>query len=394
MITPAHVQEAAANLHASAVETRRHLHRNPELSFEESETAAFISSELSRSGIRHTTGVGGHGIVAVIEGSGDRTVALRADIDALAIQEMNEVDYRSQVPGVMHACGHDAHAASLLTAGRILHGLGSELPGTVKLVFQPAEERAPGGATAMIADGVLENPLVDSMIGQHVNPELPVGTVGFRPGLFMGSCDDFYITVRGHGGHAAKPHQGVDPVAIAGTLIVALQQIVSRNSDPVAPSVLSFGYIHGAGTANVIPDTVDLAGTFRTLDPAWREEAVQRVERTARELVHSLGGEAEVRLVRGYPALSNDPSTTNHARERAVEYLGEDNVVELPPALWGEDFAYYANARPACFYNLGVGNEARGIVHPVHSPHFNLDEEALLVGPGLLAWIALGQLGE
>ena len=333
-------------------------------------------------------------MVALIEGSGSRTVALRADIDALAVHEMNGADYCSQIPGVMHACGHDAHTASLLTAGRILQGLRSELPGSVKLIFQPAEEKAPGGAAAMIADGVLENPAVVSIIGQHVNPELPVGMVGFRPGLFMGSCDDVYITVHGKGGHAAKPHQGIDPVAIASTLIVALQQIISRNSDPIAPSVLSFGYINGAGTANIIPDTVDLAGTFRTFDPQWREDAVQRIERTARELVHSLGAEAEIRMTRGYPSLSNDPATTDQARGRAIEYLGEDKVVDLPPALWGEDFAYYAQARPACFYNLGVGNESRGIVHPVHSQHFDLDENALLVGPGLLAWIALGQLGE
>ena len=392
MITSERIHDAAAELHASAVEIRRHLHRNPELSFEESETARFISGELERSGISHKTGVGGHGIVAMIEGDGDRTVALRADMDALAIHEMNEAEYRSQTPGVMHACGHDGHAASLLTAGKILQGLGPELPGNVKLIFQPAEERAPGGASAMIADGVLENPAVDSVIGQHVNPELPVGTVGFRSGLFMGSVDDVYITVHGQGGHAAKPHQGVDPVAIASTLVVALQQIVSRNSDPIAPSVLSFGYINGAGTANIIPNTVELAGTFRTFDPKWRDDAVARIEQTARELVRSLGGRAEIRMARGYPSLSNDPALTERARLRAIQYIGKDNVVELPPALWGEDFAYFANARPSCFYNLGVRNEARGITHPVHSPQFDLDEDALVIGAGLPAWIALGEL--
>ena len=393
MITSERIHDAAAELHASAVEIRRHLHRNPELSFEESETARFISGKLESAGISHTTGVGRHGIVAMIEGDGDRTVALRADMDALAIHEMNEAEYRSQTPGVMHACGHDGHTASLLIAGKILQGLGPELPGNVKLIFQPAEERAPGGASAMIADGVLENPAVDSVIGQHVNPELPVGTVGFRPGLFMGSVDDVYITVHGQGGHAAKPHQGVDPVAIASTLIVALQQIVSRNSDPIAPSVLSFGYINGAGTANIIPNTVELAGTFRTFDPQWRDDAVARIEHTARELVHSLGGRAEIRMARGYPSLSNDPALTERTRLRAIQYVGKDNVVELPPALWGEDFAYFANARPSCFYNLGVRNEARGITHPVHSPQFDLDEDALVTGAGLLVWIALGELG-
>ena len=392
MITAAQIHDAAAEFHASAVETRRHLHRHPELSFEESETARFISGELESAGISHKTGVGGHGIVAMIEGTGERTVALRADMDALAIQEMNETEYCSQVPGVMHACGHDGHAASLLTAGRILRGLGPELSGNVKLIFQPAEERAPGGASAMIADGVLENPPVESVIGQHVNPELPVGTVGFRPGLLMGSVDDVYITVHGSGGHAAKPHQGVDPVAIASTLVVALQQIVSRNSDPIVPSVLSFGYINGAGTANIIPDIVELAGTFRTFDPQWRDVAVKRIEQTARELVHSLGGRAEIRIARGYPSLSNDSAVTERARLRAIQYVGEDKVVDLPPALWGEDFAYFANARPSCFYNLGVRNESRGITHPVHSPQFDLDEDALVLGAGLLVWIALGEL--
>ena len=392
MITTARIHDAAAELHTSAVKIRRHIHRNPELSFEESETARFISGELESAAISHTTGVGGHGIVAMIEGSGARTVALRADMDALAIHEMNEVEYRSQIPGVMHACGHDGHAAILLTAGRILQGLGPDLPGKVKLIFQPAEERAPGGASAMIADGVLENPAVESVIGQHVNPELPVGTVGFRPGLLMGSVDDVYITVRGRGGHAAKPHQGVDPVAIASTLVVALQQIVSRNSDPIAPSVLSFGYINGAGTANIIPDTVELAGTFRTFDPQWRDVATERIEQTARELVHSLGGRAEIRITRGYPSLFNDPTVTERARLRAVQYLGKDNVVELEPALWGEDFAYFAQARPACFYNLGVQNESRGIIYPVHSPRFDMDEDALVIGAGLLAWVALGEL--
>lgn len=392
MIEAARIHDAAAEIHEHTIEARRHLHRNPELSFEEGATARFISGELERAGIHHRTAVGGHGVVAVIEGSGSRAVGLRADMDALAIQELNEVEYCSRVPGVMHACGHDAHTASLLGAASILHGLGPELKGTVKLVFQPAEERAPGGAAAMIADGVLENPRVETIAGQHVNPEIPVGSVGFKSGLFMGSCDDVYITVHGRGGHAAKPHLGVDPIAIASTLVVSLQQLVSRNADPISPSVLSFGYIHGPGTNNIVPDTVELAGTFRTFDPEWREEAVKRIEKTAIELVGSLGARAEVRIARGYPSLSNDPATTEHARARAVDYLGPDSVVDLPPALWGEDFAYFSQAVPACFYNLGVRNDSRGIIHPVHSPRFDLDEDALRVGSGLLAWIAVGQL--
>ena len=416
MITPERIRDAAAGLHEKIVADRRHLHRNPELSFEESETAAYVAGELQAAGIPHRAGVGGHGVVGVIEGRGTRTVALRADMDALPIREQNDVPYRSRVDGVMHACGHDGHTASLLAAGRILAGLGEELPGRVVLIFQPAEERAPGGAAAMIEAGVLDGglqmregvaaggpaasgtagrpaaPRVDAVVGQHVNPEIPAGTVGFRAGLFMASVDDVFITVHGVGGHAAKPQQCVDPVAIASTLVVTLQQIVSRRADPIVASVLSFGLFNAPGAANVIPDQVDLAGTFRTTNPAWRGEAVALIEATTRGLVASLGGKADVNIVRGYPALHNDQALTERAKAGAAAYLGEERVMELPPAMWGEDFAYYAQQRPACFYNLGVRDEARGIIHPVHSSRFDLDEEALRTGAGLLAWIALGEL--
>lgn len=392
MISAEEIREAATREHARTVEERRHLHAHPELSFEEKETSAFVAASLESAGVAHKTGVGGHGVVGLIEGGGNRTVALRADMDALPIHEANDVPYRSTNEGVMHACGHDGHTAGLLAAGRILNALRDRLPGNVKLIFQPAEERAPGGAKAMIAAGVLASPAVSTALGQHVNPELPAGTVGFKPGLFMGSVDDVYIRIHGKGGHAAKPHQGTDPIAIAGALIVALQQIVSRNADPVSPGVLSFGYIMGDGSNNVIPDVVDLRGTFRTFDPEWRDEAVQRIENMTTGLVTSMGAEPEIRFVRGYPALENHPEITARARQKAVEYLGEENVVELPPALWAEDFAYFSKEMPACFYNLGVRNEGQGIVHPVHSPTFNLDERALEVGAGLLAWIALGEL--
>jgi amidohydrolase len=292
----------------------------------------------------------------------------------------------------MHACGHDGHTSSLLLCAGILQELRDELPGAVKLIFQPAEERTPGGAQAMIADGVLESPHVGSVLGQHVNPDLPVGTVGFNAGLFMASADEIYITVQGTGGHAAKPHQGVDPVAIAANLIVSLQQIVSRNADPIVPSVLSFGRVAAAGSANVIPDEVDVEGTFRTVDADWREEALSRIERTAHALCEAMGARATVEIKRGYPPLVNHPELTTRARTRAVEYLGVEHVVDLPPALWAEDFAYFALVRPGCFYNLGVRNEERDIVHQVHTSRFDLDEEALRVGGGLLAWLAVCEL--
>jgi len=375
-----------------AVRNRRHLHRHPELSFEERETARYVCAELDALGVEHTPGVGGNGVVATIRGSGDHMVGLRADMDALPIRELNDHGFRSENDGVMHACGHDGHTSSLLATARVLASLGSELPGAVRLIFQPAEERAPGGAKAMIDAGVLERPRVERVFGQHVNTELPAGSVGFKTGLFMASADEVYITVHGRGGHAAKPHQGADPVVIASTLVVALQQLVSRNADPTVPSVLTFGRFVGDGAANVIPDAVELAGTFRTVDESWRESALVRLEEAARSIASGLGGSAEVRLVRGYPAVVNDAETTRIARELAVAYLGDEHVVDLPTAMWAEDFAYFARERPSCFYNLGVRNEERGIVHGVHTPRFDLDEEALRVGSGLMAWIAVGAL--
>ena len=372
---------------------RRHLHQNPELSFNEKETSRFVSAELSATGIEHTTGVGGHGIVGLISGqSPEPVIALRADMDALPISEQNDVPYCSASPGVMHACGHDAHTASLLTTARMLNEIRDELPGTIKLLFQPAEERSPGGAKAMISDGALDSPAVQSVFGQHVNTEIPIGRVGFRSGLFMASADEIYMTVRGRGGHAAKPHQGVDPVAIASAMIVSLQQIISRNADPTTASVLTFGRFVADGSMNVIPDEVDIAGTLRAVDEEWREEALERVERVAKSVVEGLGGSVDVRIVRGYPSLSNDPEQTEIARRAAEEYLGPSNVVDLPLAMWAEDFSYYGRERPSSFYNIGVRNESAGIVHPVHTPRFNIDENVLEVAPGLMAWIALQRL--
>lgn len=404
MIGKDRVRSLAASEQPNAVRVRRHLHTNPELSFEEERTAAYIADELRASGIDAHVDGATHGVIGLIAGRGGSpanrvadhgngpVVALRADMDALPIREETQHEYRSANEGVMHACGHDGHVACVLTAGRILAALRDELAGGIKLIFQPAEERAPGGALAMIESGVLESPRVDRIYGQHVNTELPAGTVGFASGLFMASADEIYIDVRGRGGHAAKPHQATDPVVIASTLIVTLQQIVSRNADPNTPSVLSFGRVRADGAANVIPDKVEIAGTFRTVNDTWRETALERIRETSSSLASMLGGEATVRIVRGYPALVNDPQTTGSARSRAVDYLGEQRVVDLGPEMWSEDFAYYGRHRPSCFYNLGVRNEARGIVHPVHTPRFDLDEEALQVGSGLLAWIAIGAL--
>lgn len=392
MVRADRIRDEADALFDDAVRARRHLHMHPELSFNEVNTSTFIAAELERAGIPHETGIAGNGIVATIVGSGTGVVALRADMDALPIHEANDHEYRSQNDDAMHACGHDGHTSSLLTTARILASLGDELPGTVKLLFQPAEERVPGGAKAMIDAGVLDGPRVEHVFGQHVNPDLPVGTVGFNSGLFMASADELYITVEGRGGHAAKPHQGVDPVVIASNLVLSLQQIVSRNADPIVPSVLTFGRFIGDGAANVIPDRVELAGTFRTVDERWRDEALARIEKATHAVVAAFGAHAEVRIERGYPPVVNDATITRTARDLAVSYLGEESVIDLPPAMWAEDFAYLAQERPSCFYNLGVRNEERGIVHAVHTPRFDLDEEALRIGSGLMAWIAVGTL--
>jgi len=394
MISASRIQDLATERFEQALENRRHLHQHPELSFEEHHTANYIAKALEARGIEGIErGVGGNGVVATIAGREDGpVVALRADIDALPIQEVPGRSYGSTRAGVMHACGHDGHTSSLLLCASILQAVRDELPGTVKLMFQPAEERIPGGAQAMIRDGVLESPHVQAVLGQHVNPDLQVGTVGFCPGLFMASADDVYITIEGKGAHAAKPHLGVDPVAIASSIVVMLQQIVSRNANPIVPSVLTFGRFIADGATNVIPNTVEIEGTFRTIDPEWRDEALERIERAVLSHAQAFGARAAVRIDRGYPPVINDEQLTQAARSRAVEYLGEKQVIDLPPAMWAEDFSYFGLERPACFYNLGVRNEERGIVHQVHTPDFDLDEQALRVGGGLMAWLTIGSL--
>ncbi|GAB3827486.1 M20 family metallopeptidase [Pontibacter rugosus] len=321
-----------------------------------------------------------------------RTIALRGDMDALPIVEANDVAYKSKVEGVMHACGHDVHTASLLGAARILQDLREEFEGTVKLVFQPGEEKFPGGASLMIKEGVLQNPAPASIVGQHVFPLLPAGKVGFREGMYMASADEIYITVKGKGGHAAMPESNIDPVLISSHLIVALQQIVSRHASPKVPSVLSFGKVEAKGATNVIPDEVKIEGTFRTMNEVWRKEAHQKIKKLAEGLCESMGGSCNIDIKNGYPFLQNDPVVTSIARQAAVTYLGEENVVELDLWMGAEDFAYYTQEVPACFYRLGTRNEARGITSGVHTPTFDIDETALETSIGLMAFIALQEL--
>lgn len=376
------------------IQNRRHLHANPELSFHEYKTAAFVKERLEEIGITKIESKADTGWAALIEGRnpGKNTLALRADMDALPIIEANDFSYKSQNPGVMHACGHDAHTASLLGAAKILNEIKDQFEGTIKLIFQPGEEVAPGGASLMIRDKVLENPAPSGIFGQHVMPFIPVGKVGFRPGIYMASADELYITVKGKGGHGAMPETLIDPVLIASHLIVALQQVVSRAASPKVPSVLSFGRVEALGATNVIPNEVKIQGTFRTLDEPWRAKAHEKMLQIAHGIVEGMGGELDFEIRKGYPFLKNEPELTARAKQAAQDYLGEENVLDLDIWMAAEDFAFYSQIVDGCFYRLGTRNEAKGIVSGVHTPTFDIDEDALEIGAGLMAWLAVSEL--
>jgi amidohydrolase len=370
------------------------LHQNPELSFQEFETAKFIAKTLKELEIPFQEGVAGTGLVALIKGKNPdkKTIALRADMDALPILEKNDVDYKSKNEGVMHACGHDVHTSSLLSAAAILNKLTDDFEGTIKLIFQPAEEKAPGGASLMIKEGVLENPKVEAILGQHVAPNIPVGKIGFREGMYMASTDEIYIKVIGKGGHGAAPHQTIDPVVIASHIIVGLQQIISRNRNPSFPSVLTFGRFIADGVTNVIPGEVNIEGTYRCMDEDWRAEGLQKMEKMAVGMAEAMGAECVFYVEKGYPFLKNNPEVTKRARKGAAEYVGAENIVDLDLWMGGEDFAYYSQKADACFYRLGTRNEEKGIVSGVHTPTFDIDENALEIGPGLMAYLAIKEL--
>ncbi len=389
------IKDLSAEYYDDVVYYRRHFHALPELSMQEHKTAAFIAARLKEFGIPFQEGIAETGIVAMINGRNpdSRTIALRADMDALPINETNRVEYKSSVPGVMHACGHDVHMASLLGTAKILHTLREEWEGSVKLIFQPSEERYPGGASLMIQQGVLENPRPAAMFGQHVFPGLPAGKVGVRSGRYMASTDEVYITVKGKGGHAATPQLNIDPIVMASQIVLALQQIVSRNATPFIPTVLSFGRIIGDGQMNVIPDEVKLEGTFRTFDEEWRQKAHLRIRETAVFVAQGMGGDCDVFIEPGYPFLENDPKLADNFRAFAGEYVGKENVEELELSMTGEDFAHYAQSVGACFYRLGIRNIEKGVSSNLHTPTFDVDENALETGMGLMAWVALRELG-
>ncbi|EDM37425.1 N-acyl-L-amino acid amidohydrolase [Pedobacter sp. BAL39] len=388
------IQQLSTAIFEQVVGYRQHIHANPELSFKEFETSAYIRKHLEEWDIPYTE-MANTGVVGLITGElpSDKVIALRADIDALPILEANEKPYTSKNPGVMHACGHDVHSSSLLGTAFILNSMKASFGGTVKLIFQPAEEVLPGGASIMIKEGVLENPKPQAIIGQHVMPLIDAGKVGFRSGIYMASTDELYVTVHGKGGHGAQPQQNIDPVLITAHIIVALQQIVSRNADPRLPTVLSFGKVQANGATNIIPNEVKLEGTFRTLNEEWRKEAKVLMKKMAEGIAESMGGSCDFNIMDGYPFLINEEQLSNAAKGYAEDYLGKENVLDLDIWMAAEDFAYYSQVTDACFYRLGTGNKEKGTSYSVHTPNFDIDEDALKLSTGLMAYIALRQLG-
>lgn len=384
------IQQLANTYLPELITWRRHLHQHPELSYQEFETAKFVQDKLTEWKIPFQV-MANTGVIGLIKGKNPqtKTIALRADMDALPIQEENDIPYRSCKPGIMHACGHDVHTTCLLGAAKILQETKEDWEGTVKLIFQPGEEKNPGGASLLIKEGVLENPIPDGIFALHVHTTLEAGKVSFRPGKVMASADEIYITVHGKGGHAASPHAAVDPILISAQLITALQQLISRRNDPFNPCVLSITSIQGGNTTNVIPDQVKLMGTFRALNEKWRFEAHELIRTTTEQLVASMGGKADLHIDIGYPCVVNEMNLTTKAKQLACTFMGESNVLETEIRMGAEDFGFYAQQIPACFFRLGTRNTEKGIVHGVHTSKFDVDESALEHGAGLLAWLAV-----
>jgi amidohydrolase len=382
------IKELAKKYAPETIAIRHHIHANPELSYQEFKTSAFIQEKLTLLGIPFRV-MATTGVIGLIKGKNPdkKIIALRADMDALPIHEENKVDYVSINKGIMHACGHDVHTSILLGAAKILNELKDSWEGSIKLIFQPGEERNPGGASILIKEGVLENPAPQAIFGLHVHTGLPVGKLSFKEGKVMASADEIYITIKGQGGHAAAPQVAADIILIASQLIVALQQVISRNRNPFDASVLSITSFQGGHTTNVIPSEVKLMGTFRAMDEEWRFKAHDIIRKLSTELVHSMGAEIDLHIDVGYPSVYNNEALNTTAKTLAKKFMGDENVDTTELRMGAEDFGYYTQIIPGCFYRLGVMNEAMGIISGVHTPTFNIDENAIETGMGMMAWL-------
>jgi len=370
------------------------LHRHPELSGKEAWTADYICKVLDELQIGYQRNVAGHGVVAQIQGKRPkgRVVALRADMDALPIQEESGLPFASEIPNVMHACGHDIHMASLLGTLMILNELRDSFDGVVKAIFQPSEEEYEGGAKCMIDANVLENPRVDVIIGQHVTPGMEAGTIGIKAGPFMASTDEIYLTIHGKGGHAARPTETVNPIYAGTAIIEELNHYVKEEQPSDAPTTLSFGKFVAEGSPNIVPETAVIAGTFRTFNEVWREEVCAIIKKTVNKYAVKLGVKCDLEIRHGYPVLNNNEEVTKRVRQYAIDLLGKEKVLNLPLRLTSEDFAYYLLRRPGIFYRLGVSNVAQGITQTTHSSTFRIDEKALLTAISLFSWITINEL--
>lgn len=387
------IEREVETLFPDLVAMRRDFHRHPELAFEETRTAKIVGDYLERLGLDVQRGVAKTGVVAHLTGekkvSGNKkNVALRADMDALPMPEETSHDFKSTVPNAMHACGHDAHTASMLGAAKVLSELRSEFAGTVKFIFQPSEEKVPGGAKPMLEEGVFRERTPDAVFGQHCIPLLPVGKLGFYAGAMMASADELYFTVRGKGGHASAPHRASDPIVAAVQFITSLQTVISRNFPPESPGVLTISSIHGGSATNIIPNEVTLMGTFRAMDEAAREMGHRRIEDIAHHTAKAMGVEIDCEIRKGYPVLINDGGMTAFARAASEEFIGKADTIDAPAFMGAEDFAYFLQTVPGTFWQLGVGNAARGIVHNIHSTQFDLDEDAIRTGTGFTSYLA------
>lgn len=390
------ILELSEKYFSETIKHRRWLHQHPETAFKEKETSAYIKRFLDSNSIPYEDNIAKTGIVGFIKGSlnGEKTIAIRADMDALEIQEESDVSYKSLNPGMMHACGHDVHMSSLMGSILILNDLKDYFGGTIKLIFQPSEEKNPGGASVMIEEGVLENPKVQSIFAQHVYPDLAAGKVGFRSGKYMASTDEIYLEVKAKGGHGGLPHKTIDTVLIASHILISLQQIVSRNNNPLIPTVLSFGRFIADGQTNVIPNSVKLAGTMRTFDEKWRQEMYQKIEKIAVGVAESMGGSCHVNISKGFPVVNNNIEMTQRFKNAAIDLLGKDNVVDLDMRMTGEDFGFFSQKIPSCFYRLGTAGDTLETNNNLHTSKFNIEEKSLMTGISLMSWLAINEINQ